>query len=609
MFQTFEAEAVVGEAGERLEPLRALLAQLKIDALLVPRADEHQGEYVPASAQRLRWLTGFSGSAGTAVVTRTQAALFVDGRYTVQARQQVDGSAYDILQVPQNTIADWLTQHLEPGATVGFDPWLHTVSEIERLEGKLKPRKITLKPLSQNPIDRIWGRTRPKPPTAPIRPHLPEYAGKPAAEKIADIQAELKKADHDAVVLTLPDSIAWLFNIRGGDVPHNPVATCFAIVPAVGRPELFISPGKLDDEARQHLASVADLRKPSDLSPRLATLKAEGRSVRVDPDTAAWALARKLGGPQRIKRGADPCILPKARKNAVELDGARRAHLRDGVAVTRFLAWLDRAAPSGTLDEITAAERLETMRAETQALREISFDTIAGSGPHGAIVHYRPTRATNRKLESGELFLVDSGGQYLDGTTDITRTVAIGEPSSEMRERFTAVLKGHIAIATLRFPKGTRGIDIDAFARRALWDLGLDFDHGTGHGVGSYLSVHEGPQGISRRAMAALEPGMIISNEPGFYKEGAYGIRLENLVVVTEPEKIAGGDREMMGFETLTLAPFDLRLVIAERLSASERAWLDGYHNRVRKMLAPHLGPEDRGWLEAATRSIGDTSR
>jgi Xaa-Pro aminopeptidase len=573
--------------------------------VLVPRADEHQGEYVPPSAKRLRWLTGFSGSAGTAVVTSTAAALFVDGRYTVQARQQVDTAAYEILQVPQHAVADWLLQKLERGAVVGFDPWLHTLSEIERLSDKLESGGIRLKPLASNPVDRVWGRARPKPPRAQIRLHPLEYAGKPASDKIADLQQDLKKAGQDAVVLTLPDSIAWLFNIRGADVAHNPVAACFAIVPAEGIAQLFIAGEKVGPEARAHLAGVAEIREPAELGERLSALKAQGSRVRLDPDTAAWGLARKLGGARQIKRAPDPCILPKARKNPVEIEGARRAHLRDGVAVARFLAWLDREARSGTVDEITAAQRLEALRAETQALKEISFDTIAGAGPHGAIVHYRPTEASNRRLETGELFLIDSGGQYLDGTTDITRTVAIGEPSPEMRERFTAVLKGHIAIATLRFPKGTRGIDIDAFARRALWERGLDFDHGTGHGVGSYLSVHEGPQSISRRGMAALEPGMIVSNEPGYYKEGAYGIRIENLVLVTELQPVAGGDREMMAFETLTLAPIDLRLVVAELLSPEERAWLDAYHRRVREMVMPHLGPEDSAWLETATRPLG----
>ena len=602
MFQSFEAPTELESSMDRINRLRSLLPELRVDAVLVPRADEHQGEYVPASAERLKWLTGFSGSAGIAVITRRAGALFVDGRYTVQARSQVS-KELEILQVPEARLSDWLRQKLRPGAAVGFDPRLHTVSEIERLTEALADRNIKLKPLARNPVDRLWGAERPPAPMGKVRPHPLKYAGRAAEDKIAEIQKALKADGQDAVVLTLPDSIAWLFNIRGSDVQHNPVALAFAIVPAQGKPELFIAREKLDAEAKAHLA-FAKISEPEALGAKLGQLKAAGKRVRLDPNTASWWIARQLGRPQRIARAQDPCILPKARKNEVEIKGARAAHLRDGAAVVRFLAWLDREAPGGRLDEITAARKLEEFRAETKALLDISFDTISASGPNGAIVHYRVTEATNRRLKSGELYLVDSGGQYLDGTTDITRTIAIGRPSAEMRERYTLVLKGHIAIATARFPKGTRGIDLDAFARRALWEKGLDYDHGTGHGVGSYLSVHEGPQSISRRGMAVLEPGMIISNEPGYYKEGAYGIRLENLVLVTKPEKVPGGDREMMSFETLTLAPFDRRLIKVDLLTPAEITWVDDYHARVRQMLAPQLNAEDRSWLEAATAPL-----
>ena len=604
MFQSFETPAGLNNAVDRVKQLRALMAALRVDAVLVPRADEHQGEYVPASAERLRWITGFSGSAGIAVIARQTAALFVDGRYTVQARAQVDTKAFEILQVPQARLSEWLNQKLKPGSVVGFDPRLHTVSEIERLTDALSDRKITLKPLSRNPVDRIWGADRPAAPAGDVRPHPLKYAGRSAEEKIAALQKGLKAEQQDAVVLTLPDSIAWLFNIRGSDVAHNPVPLAFAIVPVSGKPELFIAREKLGAEARKHL-SFARVSDPASLGDRLARLKTAGKRVRLDPETASWWFARQLGGPRRIVRGQDPCILPKALKNAVEIKGARAAHLRDGAAIGRFLAWLDREAPGGKLDEITVAKTLEEFRAETQALKDISFDTISGAGPNGAIVHYRVTEATNRKLKPGELYLVDSGGQYLDGTTDITRTIAIGRPTREMCERYTLVLKGHIAIATARFPRGTRGIDLDAFARRALWEKGLDYDHGTGHGIGSYLSVHEGPQSISRRGMTPLEPGMIISNEPGYYKEGAYGIRLENLVLVTEPETPPGGDREMLAFETLTLAPFDRRLIQADLLTGAELAWLNSYHARVREMIGPELGADDRTWLDAATAPIG----
>jgi Xaa-Pro aminopeptidase len=633
MFQTYEAPES-GQAGaERIIRLRKAMTKARIDAVLVPRADEHQGEYVPASAERLKWLTGFSGSAGLAVVARSAAALFVDGRYVVQAPAQVDTRTFEVLQAPDAKTSDWLAKHLKAGMAVGYDPWLHTPAWIEDLERQLEPKNIELNPLARNLVDSVWGKERPPPPCKPVAVQPTRLAGTSAEEKIASLQAALRKAGEDCVLLTLPDSICWLFNVRGSDVAHNPVALAFALVPASGKPELFIDPAKISHEARAHLAKLVKVvpdekgawdkfeklgsrpamqaraakqaarRVRKALDDRLGELRRSDKRVRVDPGSAAAWFFRKLG-PKRIARGPDPCVLPKAKKNAAEIKGAKLAHKRDGAAVARFLAWLDREAPAGKLDEIGCSVQLEKMRSETQALKEISFDTISGAGANGAIVHYRVTEPTNRRLKPGELYLVDSGAQYAEGTTDITRTVAVGKPTREMQERFTLVLKGHIAIATARFPKGTRGIDLDPFARRALWGAGLDFDHGTGHGVGSYLSVHEGPQSISKRGMVVLEPGMIISNEPGYYKEGAYGIRIENLVLVTEPEKVAGGDREVMGFETLTLAPIDRRLVVPELLSAEELAWLDAYHARVAEIIGPELGPADRAWLESATAPI-----
>jgi Xaa-Pro aminopeptidase len=604
MFQTFEASGNRGASLERIKELRRLMARAKLDAYLVPRADEHQGEYVPPSAERLKWLTGFSGSAGLAIITKKAAALFVDGRYTVQARAEVDAGTIEVAKLPRARIAEWLGEHLGRGQTVGFDPWLHTVAEAERLQDALKARDIALKPIGRNLVDRLWGRERPAAPANPVTVHPMRFAGRAAEDKIADIQKRLKADAHDAVVLTLSDSIAWAFNIRGSDIAHTPVALAFAIVPHAGRPELFIALDRLDAGARAHLQAFSKLARPSVLGDRIKALRKAKRRVRLDPQTAAHWFARVLGGPHRIARGPDPCLVLKAAKNAAEIRGARAAHVRDGAAVTHFLAWLDRQAPAGEVDEIEAVRRLESFRRATNQLREISFDTISGSGPNGAIVHYRVNEATNRKLRSGELFLIDSGAQYLDGTTDITRTVAIGEPSQEMRERFTLVLKGHIAIAMARFPKGTRGIDLDPFARRALWQQGLDYDHGTGHGVGSYLSVHEGPQSISKAGMAVLEPGMICSNEPGYYKEGAYGIRIENLVLVTEPQELAGGDREMMGFETLTLAPIDRRLIVKDMLSTEEIAWLDAYHARVMQTIGPEVDLDTRRWLAEATAPL-----
>jgi len=611
MFQTFESPAAGTDRSERLARLREAMARLNVDAFLVPHADEFMNEYVPPSAQRLAWLTGFTGSAGQAVVTRTTAALLVDGRYILQAPKQVDTKVFEVLQVPPAKLSEWLVKHLKSGAVVGYDARLHASHTFDDLHKELTGKRIKLKALARNPIDRIWGRQRPAAPHGAVTPHPLRYAGKPAEDKIAELQAALKADGQDAAVLTFPDSICWLFNIRGSDVDHNPVALALAIVPASGKPELFIDPAKLGAEAKAYLAPLAKLRpmpdvgRPTVLEQSLAALKEAGKTVRLSPAAPVWFHRKLKGGKGRVVTAADPCNLPKARKNATEIKGARVAHKRDGAAVVRFLAWLDREAHKGGVDEIGAARQLETMRSETQALKEISFDTISGAGANGAIVHYRVTAASNRKLRAGELFLVDSGGQYLDGTTDITRTVAIGKPTREMQERFTQVLKGHIAVASARFPKGTRGIDLDPFARRALWDAGLDFDHGTGHGVGSYLSVHEGPQSISKGGMVALEPGMIVSNEPGFYKTGAYGIRIENLVLVTEPEKPAGGEREMLGFETLTLAPIDRRLVVADLLSPGELAWLDAYHARVRDVIGPELGPADRAWLEAATAPIG----
>lgn len=605
MFQQYDPRTALKSDPARVVRLRATMARARIDALLVPRADEHQGEYVPPCAERLAWLTGFTGSAGMAVVGRSNAALFVDGRYIVQAPTQVDTRTFEILEVPRASVTDWLVKHVKSGAAVGFDPRLHTASAIDDLAKVLEPKGIKLKPLATNLVDRAWGRERPKPPQAPIIPQPLKYAGKAAEQKIADLQAVLAENGEDAVILTLPDSIAWLLNVRGSDVAHNPVVLAFAIVPATGKPELFVDPRKVGPEAKQHLGGIVKLSDPAALERRLITLKAARKRIRLDPASASIWFFRKLkGGKAEIVRAPDPCLLPKARKGEAEIKGARVAHKRDGVAVARLLAWLEREAPAGNLDEIAVSKRLEELRSETQMLKEISFDTISGAGPNGAIVHYRVTTPTNRKLKPGELYLVDSGAQYVDGTTDITRTVAVGKPTREMRERFTRVLKGHIAIATAQFPKGTRGVDLDPFARRALWDAGLDFDHGTGHGVGSYLSVHEGPQSISKRGMVALEPGMIISNEPGYYKEGAYGIRIENLVLVTELRKIPGGDREMMSFETLTLAPIDRAMIVAELLSPPERDWLNAYHARVAETIGPDLGPEDRAWLAEATAPI-----
>lgn len=603
MLQTFHSLSEPERVAERVKALRAFMAKAKIDAVLVPRSDEHQGEYVPACAERLHWLTGFSGSAGIAVVGKKAAVLAIDGRYTVQAAAETDTTIFDVSLLLRPKLADWLIANVAKGGTIGFDPWNHTAGEINRLTAALAPKGIKLKALSKNPIDVLWGKERPKPPQNPVIAQPLAFAGRTAADKISELQTRLKQDGQSAVILTLPDSICWLFNIRGSDVAHNPVVLAFAIVPASGKAELFIAPDRLDSEARANVAPVAKLLAPAKLAERVKELKTKSKRVRLDPETAAYWFEQKLGS-KLISRGQDPCIVPKAIKSDAEVVGARAAHVRDGHAVVRFLAWLDDWASDGTLDEITAVQKLEEFRRDTNMLRDVSFPTISGSGPNGAIVHYRVSEETNRRVTPGELFLIDSGGQYPDGTTDITRTIAVGKPSEDMQRHFTAVLKGHIAVATARFPKGTRGIDLDPFARRALWQIGADFDHGTGHGIGSYLSVHEGPQSISRAGMAPLHPGMLISNEPGYYKVGEYGIRIENVVLVTMPETVEGGDRETMAFETLTLAPIDRRLILADMLEKSERDWLNAYHKRVYDTLAQGLDPSTRNWLKQATAPI-----
>lgn len=603
MFQTFDTQDNRAVVAERVKAIRTLLAREKLDCILVPRSDEHQGEYVPASAERLRWISGFSGSAGLAVISKKHAVLFTDGRYSVQAKTETDSAIFEISLLPRPRIGEWLTEKLAKGGVAGFDPWLHTSAEIARLSKELEPKGIKLKPLSKNLIDKAWGKDRPSPPKAPVEIYPDTLAGKTAAEKIADVQKQLRDSGQSAAVLTLPDSICWLLNIRGSDVAHNPIVLAFAVVPATGKADLYVDTVKVTKAVKSHLAPVCKIFAAQDFASRLKALKAAGKPVRLDRRTAASAIERALGA-KAVSPGDDPCILPKAIKTSAEIAGARAAHVRDGAAVARFLAWFDEWGHDGTLDEITAVKKLEDFRRETGALREISFPAIAGSGPNGAIVHYRVSEASNRKILPGELFLLDSGAQYSDGTTDITRTLAAGVPGADMKQHFTAVLKGHIAIATARFPKGTRGIDLDPFARRALWDIGADYDHGTGHGIGSFLSVHEGPQSISRSGMAELQPGMLISNEPGYYLENCYGIRIENVVLVTPFEKLAGGEREMMGFETLTFAPIDHRLIAREQLSASELGWLNAYHERVYETLAPHLDAQTKDWLHGATAVI-----
>jgi Xaa-Pro aminopeptidase len=587
---------------ERLMLLREKMAADGLAGFIIPRADEHQGEYVPLRGQRLAWLTGFTGSAGMAVVLRERAAIFVDGRYTLQAGAQVDTKAFEIHHLIDEPPASWLANAAGKGDVIGYDPWLHTPQEVERLRGGIERAGESLRAVDKNPLDQVWV-GRPAAPLAPVFPQPESFAGESAADKRARIGRALADDGVAATVLTMPESIAWLLNIRGGDVPHTPLPLSFAIVRADGGVTLFIDRRKLMPALDRHLGNAVTIEAPDRLGPALDGLAKDGR-VQVDPATAAsWVFDRLAAAGAQIHRAADPCLVLKACKNKIELDGTRAAHRRDGAAVTRFLAWLAREAPKGNLREIAASDRLEAFRKEGKYFRDLSFPTISGAGSNGAIVHYRASPETEKRLEPGTLYLLDSGAQYLDGTTDITRTIAIGNPSDEMRENFTRVLKGHIALATARFPKGTTGSQLDGFARRALWQVGLDYDHGTGHGVGSYLSVHEGPQRISKAANTQpLLPGMIVSNEPGYYKTGAYGIRIENLIVV-QPDASAA-EREMFCFETITLAPIDRYLIARDLLDCDEAAWLDAYHARVRATIGPLVDPETATWLEQATAPI-----
>jgi Xaa-Pro aminopeptidase len=602
-FQNFEDQSDAATCAPRLAALRAELAKRGLDGFLVPRADEHQGEYVSKRAERLAWLTAFTGSAGAAVVLKDKAAIFVDGRYTLQVREQTDTKLFEPRDLVSEGPIAWLAANAPQGARIGYDPWLHTAASVEHLRAAATQAGAELVTCERNPIDAVWT-DQPGPPLVKAAPHPLELAGESAQSKRMRIAEELKNRQLDAAVITLPDSICWLLNIRGGDIPHTPFVLSFALLHGDGSTDLFMDARKSSPELAQHLGNAVRLRDPAEFPEALEDLG--GKSVIADPMNCVGAVFDRLAkAGARVQRGADPCQLPKACKNAVEIEGARQAHIRDGAALARFLAWVAREAPGGHLTEIEAAEALEGYRRAASSLVDISFDSISGAAAHAALPHYRVTRSSNRTIGRNEIFLIDSGGQYPDGTTDVTRTMIVGEPTDEMRDRFTRVLKGHIALAMVRFPDGTTGAALDAFARKPLWDAGLDYDHGTGHGVGAYLSVHEGPQNISKKPVAqTLKPGMICSNEPGYYKTGEYGIRIENLVVVSEPEQIPGGERGMMHFETITLAPIDLELVEPSLLTNEERDWLNAYHARVRETLASQVDAETREWLTQVTRAI-----
>ncbi|HLZ04989.1 MAG TPA: aminopeptidase P family protein [Bradyrhizobium sp.] len=602
-FQTFEEPEGGVALSARLSALREELGRRKLTGFVVPRADQQQNEYVAPSEERLAWLTGFTGSAGLAVVLAQEAAVFVDGRYTLQAAKQVDGKAWTIESLVEPPPESWITAHLKAGDRLGFDPWLHTSAAAERLAQACAKASAELVAVDSNPVDSIWTE-RPPPPIAPVSVHGPRFSGEAEVAKLGRIRDELAKLGADALVLSDSHAVAWTFNIRGADVAHTPLPLSYALVPKGGRPTVFIDHRKLSNATRDHLEQSADVREPGEMTPQLTALAKAGSSIALDGATAADALSRLItsaGG--KPVRGSDPVALLKAVKNPTEIEGTRNAHRRDAVALARFLAWIDREAPKGTLTEIDAVEALETFRRDTGALKDVSFPTIAGTGPNGAIVHYRVTRKSNRRIVPGDLLLIDSGAQYEDGTTDVTRTMAVGAPTIEMRDRFTRVLRGHIAIACAVFPDGTTGAQLDTLARQFLWQAGIDFEHGTGHGVGSYLSVHEGPARISRLGTAPLKRGMILSNEPGYYKTDGFGIRIENLELVTAAE-VAGAEKPMNAFETLTFAPIDRRLIDVSMLSAAERDWLNHYHAHVREIVRAQLDDADQRWLDAATAPV-----
>lgn len=593
---------------DRLSALRAHLATLDLTGFVVPLTDEYMSEYVGDYAQRLAWLTGFKGSAGSAIVLRDTAAMFTDGRYTLQVREQVDAADWQYVQVPATSMADWLRTNAGEGDRIGFDPWLATVDWVAASERALADVGAVLVPVDANPIDALWT-DRPAPSPAPMTVQDDMLTGRTSADKRAAIGDWLGERRADAVVLTALDSIAWTFNIRGSDVAHTPVALSYAIVHTDGTADLFAAPGKVGEDVARHLGNAVTVCPMTDFAATLGTFA--GKRVAADPDRAVAAIheaLRRSGATVVAER--DPTVLAKAIKNPVEIAGHRSAQARDGAAMVRFLKWFEETAPSGTLTELSASDRLEAIRTETGCLRDLSFDTISATGAHAASPHYKATVESNAAILPGQLYLIDSGGQYADGTTDITRVMPVGSVSDEMRDRFTRVLKGHIAIDTAVFPDGTLGGHIDGFARRPLWEAGLDYAHGTGHGIGAFLSVHEGPQRIGAPnypgggPLEPLRAGMMLSNEPGYYKAGEYGIRIENLLLVVARD-IDSGDLPMLGFETLTFVPIERSLIVPALLTGAERTWVDAYHARVEALLMPLLDRDTGAWLAAKCAPLG----
>ena len=587
----------------RLDALRTELGNRGLDGFVIPISDEHMSEYVGSYAQRLHWLTGFGGSAGSAAVLKDKAAMFTDGRYTVQVREQVDGKLFDYEDVPATSPAKWLAEHAPEGAKIGYDAWLHGVEWAEEATKLFAKKGIELVPVDGNPIDAVWA-DRPEPSKAVAVPHDDKFAGRSSADKRAEIADWLKREGYDATVITALDSVAWVLNMRGEDVDNTPVALSYVLAHADGTAELFIAPEKVTPELIKHFGNAVRVRNRADFEPALAELK--GKTIAVDPKHAVAGIFHALeNGGATVVRDADPAVLPKAIKNPAEQQGHRDAQARDGAAVVKYLRWIEENAPSGKVDELTAAAKLREFRGLSPDMKDTSFDTISAAAGHAALPHYKVDEDSNIPIPPSSIYLCDSGGQYMDGTTDITRTVWVGpgEPTAEMIDRNTRVLKGHIELDLARFPDKTSGGALDALARMHLWQAGVDYGHGTGHGVGSYLSVHEGPQRISKPGGAfpgtetPLQEGMILSNEPGYYKPGEYGIRIENLVLVVDAD-IEGGEGKYLTFETLTHVPLDRKLVDKSLLTTREIDWWNAYHAKTREILAPQLEGEDLAWLE-----------
>ncbi|WP_343344175.1 aminopeptidase P family protein [Sphingomicrobium sp. XHP0239] len=594
---------------DRLDALRTQLKQDNLDGFVVPLTDEHMSEYVGSYAQRLAWLTGFDGSAGAAAVLPEEAAIFTDGRYTIQVRDQVDGDLFAYESVPDTSIAEWLQNHAPEGGRIGYDPWLHTRAWVKQATKSLEARGAQLVAVERNPIDAVWA-GRPEPSKAHLVSYDEELAGRSSANKRTEIAETIEAAGADSAVLAALDSIAWTFNVRGADVDHTPVALAYAVVHKDATADLFVAGDKLSDEVKRHLGNGVRVHERDAFEDFLASADMKGKAVIVDPERSVAAIPQALDAAgARIVEKRDPAVLPKAIKNEAEIAGHRAAQERDGAVIAKFLKWLEEEAPKGGQDELSVAAKLLSLRKDTGKLKDISFDTISGSGPNGALPHYRVNEDSNRKLENDQIYLVDSGGQYLDGTTDITRTVIVGEPTAEMIDRYTRVLKGHIAIDTCRWPAGISGGRLDSFARQFLWQVGLDYGHGTGHGVGAFLAVHEGPQRISPPGGAyagtdePLKAGMILSNEPGYYKAGEYGMRIENLVLCVKVGEADDGT-DILGFETLTFAPLDRRLIDAEMLTREERQWVDDYHAQVLQKIGPQLEGEELDWLKGQCAAL-----